>query len=163
MADAHRRAGNIPAAVEAGQRAAEALAAMGDGDGEGFAWMVVAAAHVTGGAHADAVEATLRGLDRAEAAADASTIAMAALLRGRVAAERGELRSAALLLGYARAGWERLGSSRWEIEREYWEPIERALSASLPEEDRTRLIAEGASLSMSLVASLIREPLGEAR
>jgi tetratricopeptide (TPR) repeat protein len=159
LADAHRRVGDIPAAVEEGTRAAEALASIGDREGAGFAWLVVAAAHVTGGAHEDAVEALGRGLELAESAGDVGSVDTATLLRARVAADRGELRLAAILLGYARSAWERLGASRWEIEREYWEPIETALATGLTADERSELAAQGAGMQANVAASLVREPL----
>jgi predicted ATPase/DNA-binding SARP family transcriptional activator len=163
VAEAHRRAGDLAAAVAAGEHAAEELAVLGDREGEGFAWLVVAAAHLTGGAHDEALGSLRRSLDAAESAGDASTVESAALLRARLAAEQGELGTAALLLGYARAAYEPRGGSRWEIEREYWEPVERALGDAMPAAERDRLIADGAALQPGVVASLIREPVSTAR
>ncbi len=63
----------------------------------------------------------------------------------------------AILLAAGHATFSRLGEGRWEIEREYWEPVERHLDAALSAERRAELRQQGAALEPDAVVALALE------
>jgi predicted ATPase len=130
--------------------------AAGDREFEGFTLMMLAHKALIRGADDLSGDRLARGLDIATEVDDLETVACVLVIAAEIARRQGLFEESARLLGSSQATFARFGETRWEMERDHWQPTLEGLAAAVPAAQVEQLRAEGASRSVedSVAAAL---------
>jgi hypothetical protein len=161
LSEANRKLGNLEAAQRHAQASADIAGRLGDTEYLGFALVHLSAYAL----EREDVTAARRSLAEALRAgrqlADLETIAL--VFVASLAHRSAEDALAARLLGASHRAFHDVGPGRWEIEREYWEPLLAELETRLGADELERLQEEGGRLDPDDGASLALDWLGQTR
>jgi predicted ATPase/DNA-binding SARP family transcriptional activator len=158
LSELHRRLGDLDEAVEAARESAVIAERLGDAEAQAYALAHVASCLLGRGDLDDATYAIADALRVASGDGGLWARAIALMYAAQVALARGRETDAAVLLGAAQAAFDVVGESRWDAEREEWEPMLDALRTRLGSElepllDEGRELEPDAKISRALTAT----------
>jgi predicted ATPase/DNA-binding SARP family transcriptional activator len=154
LSETNRKLGNLDAAQQHAQAAADIAGRVGDTEYLAFALVHLSAYALERGDLAAARASLAEALRTGRQLADLETIAIALVFVASLAERSAEHALAARLLGASNRAFDDVGPGRWEIEREYWEPLLAELATQLGADALERLRGEGESLDPDGGASL---------
>jgi hypothetical protein len=154
LSEANRKLGNLDAAQHHAQAAADIAGRLGDTEYLAFA-LVHLSAYALERGDVDAARTSLaEALRTGRLLADLETIAIALVFVSSLAHLSAEDALAARLLGASHRAFHDVGPGRWEIEREYWEPLLAELEMRLGADELEGLREEGGRLDPDQGASV---------
>ena len=163
LSETNRKLGNLDAAQRHAQASADIAGRVGDTEYRAFALVHLSSYALERGDLVAAPESLAEALRTGRQLADLETIAIALVFVAELAHRSADDEVAAQLLGASHRTFHDVGPGRWEIEREYWEPLLAELETGLGTGELERLRAEGERLEPDEGASLALDWLAGAQ
>lgn len=154
LSETNRKLGNLDAAQRHAQASADIAGRVGDTEYRAFPLVHLSSYALERGDIVAAQESLAEALRTGRQLADLETIAIALVFVAQLAHRSADDEVAARLLGASHRAFHDVGPGRWEIEREYWEPLLAELETGLGADELERLRAEGERLEPDEGASL---------
>ena len=161
LSETNRKLGNLDAAQHHAQASADIAGRVGDTEYRAFALVHLSSYALERGDVVAAQESLAEALRTGRQLADLETIAIALVFVAELAHRSADDEVAARLLGASHRAFHDVGPGRWEIEREYWEPLLAELETRLGADELERLRGEGESSDPDEGASLALDWLEE--
>jgi tetratricopeptide (TPR) repeat protein len=163
LSETNRKLGNLDAAQRHARAAADIAERLDDTEYLAFALVHLSSYALERGDVAAARTSLAEALRTGRQLADLETIAIALVFVARLAHRGADDELAARLLGASHRAFHDVGPGRWEIEREYWEPLLAELEARLGADELERLQGEGERLDPGEGASLALDWIDDRR
>ena len=163
LSETNRKLGNLDAAQRHAQVSADIAGRVGDTEYRAFALVHLSSYALERGDLVAARESLAEALRTGRQLADLETIAIALVFVAELAHRSADDEVAAQLLGASHRTFHDVGPGRWEIEREYWEPLLAELDTGLGTGELERVRAEGERLEPDEGASLALDWLAGAQ